>query len=110
LRNIGVPFAHALLAYKSLTKGLSKIDLNEEALNTDLKKNWAVIAEAIQTILRREGYPKPYEALKSLTRGQERIDENSIARFIKNLNVSDEIKKELMTITPFNYTGVNPEF
>ncbi len=107
LRTAGVPFAHTLIALKSLKKGLDKLELNEAALKQDLKDNWAVVAEAIQTILRREGYPKPYEALKALTRKNEKITESSIKEFIKDLKVSDEIKKELMHISPFNYTGIN---
>ena len=107
LRAAGVPFAHTFIALKSLKKGLDKLELNEAALKQDLKDNWAVVAEAIQTILRREGYPKPYEALKALTRKNEKITEVSIKEFIKELKVSDEIKKELMKISPFNYTGIN---
>lgn len=106
LRNIGVPIAHSYLAVLSLQKGLSKINANEEAIKADLDENWAVVAEAIQTILRREGYPKPYEALKALTRTNESITEQSIQVFIKDLDISEEIKSELRTITPFNYTGI----
>ena len=110
LRNIGVPFAHIILAIKSIEKGLSKLVLNSNALNADLEDNWAVVAEGIQTILRRENYPKPYEALKELTRGKNGITQESIHQFIEGLKVSAAIKKELKKITPQNYTGVNPEF
>ncbi len=105
LRNIGVPIAHSFIALLSLEKGLSKINANENAIKKDLEDNWAVVAEAIQTILRRDGYPKPYEALKSLTRTNEATTEASIQSFIDGLDVSDEIKIELKAITPFNYTG-----
>ena len=105
LRNLGVPFGHCTIAHKSLLKGLSKIQLNEAKLNEDLEANWAVVAEAIQNILRREGYPKPYEALKELTRGRHEIDKVAIKEFIENLNVSEDIKVELRDITPQNYTG-----
>ncbi|OQP45449.1 adenylosuccinate lyase [Niastella yeongjuensis] len=110
LRNIGVPFAHIILAIKSIEKGLSKLVLNSNALNADLEDNWAVVAEGIQTILRRENYPQPYEALKELTRGKNGINQESIHEFIDGLKVSASIKKELKKITPQNYTGVNPEF
>ena len=106
LRNIGVPVAHTLISLSSIEKGLSKLLLNAEALNNDLEKNWAVVAEAIQTILRREGYPKPYEKLKELTRGANGINKEAIQNFISTLDVSEEIKKELRVITPQNYTGV----
>lgn len=106
LRNIGVPVAHSMIAFRSLMKGLSKILLNEPAIHADLKANWAVVAEAIQTILRREGYPEPYEALKDLTRTNKAIDENAIHGFISRLNVSEQVRAELMQITPFNYTGI----
>jgi adenylosuccinate lyase len=106
LRNIGVPFAHTILSLKSIEKGLDKLVLNKAALIEDLENNWAVVAEAIQTVLRRENYPKPYEALKDLTRGQEGISKESIHRFIDGLKVSATVKKELKRITPFNYTGV----
>lgn len=105
LRNIGVPIAHSFLAFQSLTKGLSKIHANKDAIAADLEANWAVVAEAIQTILRREGYPKPYEALKSLTRTNQEIDEQAIKSFIETLDVSSSIKEELIKITPFNYVG-----
>ncbi|QNL48858.1 adenylosuccinate lyase [Olivibacter sp. SDN3] len=107
LRNIGVPFAHTLIACKSILRGLNKLILNEEVIKTDLEKNWAVVAEAIQTILRREGYPKPYEALKDLTRTNDAINEQSIAHFIENLDITDEIKLELKQITPWTYTGIS---
>jgi adenylosuccinate lyase len=106
LRNVGVPLAHSMIALKSLRKGLGKILLNEEALYADLDSNWAVVAEALQTILRREGYPKPYEALKALTRTNEHITEQSIHDFIETLSVSQEVKDEMRRITPHNYTGL----
>lgn len=105
LRNVGVPMAHTLIAFASLGKGLGKILLNGEALAADLERNWAVVAEALQTILRREGYPKPYEALKALTRTNEAITAESIARFIETLDVSEEVKAEMRVITPANYLG-----
>jgi len=104
-RNIGVPIAHSLLAFKSLIKGLNKLLLNKNAIDQDLEKNWAVVAEAIQTILRREGFPKPYEKLKELTRNNAKIDKEAIQNFIKKLNVKPEVKEELIKITPQNYTG-----
>ena len=106
LRNIGVPIAHTLIALKSLAKGIDKLILNETALAKDLEENWAVVAEAIQTILRREGYPKPYEALKELTRGNEAITKESIHRFIDTLKISDLVKAELKNISPQNFTGI----
>ncbi|MDB9774994.1 adenylosuccinate lyase [Vicingaceae bacterium] len=106
LRNVGVPFGHQLIALKSLQKGLGKLIINEEKIKADLENNWAVVAEAIQTVLRREGFPKPYEALKELTRTNERISEDSIRRFIETLAVSEEIKNELKLISPYNYTGI----
>jgi adenylosuccinate lyase len=105
LRNVGVPFGHAVIAIQSTLKGLGKLLLNEEALRADLQNNWAVVAEAIQTILRREGYPNPYEALKALTRTGAAISHESIADFIETLEVSDDVKAELRRITPENYTG-----
>lgn len=105
-RNIGMPVAHGLIAIKSTTKGLNKLLLNEEAMNEDLEQNWAVVAEGIQTILRREGYPKPYEALKDLTRTNRQITKDSISEFIDTLNLDDEIKNELKKISPQNYTGI----
>lgn len=110
LRNLGVPIAHILIAVKSLEKGLGKLVLNEAKLKEDLENNWAVVAEAIQTILRRENYPNPYEALKDLTRGKTAITKADIHSFIASLKVSAVIKKELKAITPHNYTGVNPEY
>ena len=107
LRNIGVPFSHTILALNSIGKGLDKLVLNRNRLQQDLENNWAVVAEAIQTILRRENYPKPYEALKELTRGRVGIDKQSIHKFIDSLKVSARVKKELKRITPMNYTGVN---
>jgi len=105
LRNIGVPISHTLIAFKSLKKGMSKIDLNASKLETDLDNNWAVVAEAIQNILRREQYPKPYEKLKELTRGNQKINATVIKEFITGLEVSESIKEELRIITPFNYIG-----
>lgn len=105
LRNIGVPLAHTMIAFASINKGLGKLLLNEEALAQDLERNWAVVAEALQTILRREGYPQPYEALKALTRTNEAITGESIARFIETLEVSEEVKAEMRVITPSNYLG-----
>jgi adenylosuccinate lyase len=106
LRNIGVPLAHSLLAYKSLHKGLDKLILNQEKIKKDLEENWAVIAEAIQTILRREDYANPYEVLKALTRKNEKINQKAIHEFIDNLDVADHIKVELKKITPSNYIGI----
>jgi adenylosuccinate lyase len=106
LRNLGVPFAHILIAFNSLQKGIEKIELNEKALQLDLENNWAVVAEAIQTVLRREGYPNPYEALKDLTRKGEKIDQELIFKFISSLKISESLKNELEQITPFNYTGI----
>ena len=106
LRNIGVPVAHAVIALQSLMKGLGKVILNRDALERDLEQNWAVVAEGIQTILRREGYPKPYEALKALTRTNAHITHEAIADFIETLNVSEEVKKELRALSPMTYTGV----
>lgn len=106
LRNIGVPMAHTLIAAKSIEKGLPKLLLHEAKLNSDLENNWAVVAEAIQTILRRENYPSPYEALKELTRGKQAIDKKAIHEFIGKLKISAALKKELKAITPLNYTGV----
>ena len=105
LRNVGVPVAHGLIAFASLTKGLGKLILNEEAIQADLHRNWAVGAEAIQTVLRREGYPNPYETLKALTRTGSVIDENTIETFINGLDVNEQVKEELRTITPWSYTG-----
>lgn len=106
LRNVGVPLAHTLIALKSLDKGLGKIILNKEALVRDLENNWAVVAEGIQTILRREGYPKPYEALKALTRTNKPIDREAIKEFIINLDVNNKIKEELLQLSPETYTGI----
>ena len=106
LRNIGVPFAHTIIATQSLLKGLGKLLLNETAIYRDLDKTWAVVAEGIQTILRRENYPKPYEALKALTRTNEGITEKSISDFIETLKVDESVKEELRKITPRNYTGI----
>jgi adenylosuccinate lyase len=106
LRNVGVPMGHALIAFQSTLKGLRKLILNEEKLQEDLDNTWAVVAEAIQTILRREAYPNPYEALKALTRTNQKMTEENIHEFIQGLDVSNDIKEELMAITPSNYTGM----
>lgn len=106
LRNIGVPFAHTLIALHSILKGLKKLVVNEAAISQDLENNWAVVAEAIQTILRREGYPKPYETLLELTRRNTKVTKEAIREFIDTLDVKDEVKKELKRITPMNYTGL----
>ena len=106
LRNVGVPFGHTLIGFTSTLKGLDKLVLNEPKFQEDLENNWAVVAEAIQTILRREAYPNPYEALKGLTRTNAKIDQKLIADFINTLNVSNVIKEELKQITPSNYTGI----
>lgn len=110
LRNMGVPIGHISIAIESLEKGLSKLILNEPAIKEDLDNNWPVVAEAIQTILRRENYPNPYEALKDLTRGKQKIDKAAIHQFINSLKISAALKKELKQITPSNYTGVNPTY
>jgi adenylosuccinate lyase len=106
LRNIGVPLAHTFIALKSLEKGINKLELNQSAIDKDLDDNWAVVAEAIQTILRREGYPNPYEALKALTRKNEKITQEKLVDFINSLAVNELLKSELKKITPFNYTGL----
>jgi adenylosuccinate lyase len=106
LRNIGVPIAHTLLSFYACLNGLDKLLLNEQAFELDLEENWAVVAEAIQTILRREGYPKPYEALKALTRINEKISQKSVHAFIDRLSINDSVKAELKQITPQNYTGI----
>lgn len=105
LRNIGVPLAHTYLAFKSLEKGIGKLELNKKSIDQDLEDNWAVVAEAIQTILRKEGYPNPYEALKELTRKNEKITQQTISAFIDGLKISQELKSKLKAITPFNYSG-----
>ncbi|MFZ9718792.1 MAG: adenylosuccinate lyase [Chitinophagaceae bacterium] len=110
LRNLGVPFAHSMLALKSIEKGLGKLLLNENKLQDDLENNWAVVAEAIQTILRRENYPEPYEALKALTRGNHQLNKAAIHKFIDGLKITPAVKKELKAITPFNYTGMVPPY
>jgi len=107
LRNIGVPICHSLISFQSLLKGLSKIEVNEEAVRQDLEKNWVVIAEGIQTILRREGYPEPYEALKEITRNNKGVTKEDIEGFIENLDLDESVKKELKNLTPFNYTGLS---
>ncbi|HBX90216.1 MAG TPA: adenylosuccinate lyase, partial [Alistipes sp.] len=106
LRNVGVPMAHSLIALRSLQKGLGKVLLNREALDRDLEQNWAVVAEGIQTILRREGFPKPYEALKALTRTNTHITRESIASFIETLDVAEGVKEELRALSPATYTGI----
>jgi adenylosuccinate lyase len=106
LRNIGVPLAHTFIALKSLEKGISKLELNQAAIDKDLEDNWPVVAEAIQTILRREGYTNPYEALKELTRKNEKITQQTFSSFIDTLEIKEELKSELKKITPFNYTGI----
>ena len=106
LRNVGVPVGHSIIAIQSTLKGLRKLILNKEKLKEDLENTWAVVAEAIQTILRREAYPHPYEALKALTRTNEKMTEETIHAFVQTLNVSDSVKAELMAITPYNYTGI----
>jgi len=106
LRNVGVPFGHTLIALQSTLKGLNKLLLNEAAIRNDLQDHWAVVAEAIQTVLRREGYPNPYEALKGLTRTNEAITAETISHFIDTLEVNETVKAELKQITPENYTGV----
>ncbi|GCC51561.1 adenylosuccinate lyase [Chryseotalea sanaruensis] len=106
LRNIGVPLAHTYLSIKSLQRGIDKLELNKAAIDADLEDNWAVVAEAIQTVLRKEGYPNPYEALKDLTRKNEKITQASISTFIDGLAVKEELKKKLKAITPYNYTGI----
>jgi adenylosuccinate lyase len=110
LRNVGVPFAHTILAFKSIEKGLSKLVLNTEKIEQDLEDNWVVVAEAIQTVLRREAYANPYEALKELTRGKKKLDKKTMHQFIDGLKISAVIKKELKAISPHNYTGVHPEY
>jgi adenylosuccinate lyase len=106
LRNIGVPFGHSLISFESILKGLNKIIVNEEKINYDIENNWIVVSEAIQTILRREGFENPYELLKELTRNNNKIDKKSIHNFIDNLNISDSLKDELKDISPYNYTGL----
>ena len=109
LRTVGLPFAHTVLSFKSIEKGLNKLVLNDEKIYQDLDNNWAVVAEAIQTILRRENYPNPYEALKELTRGKHQINQKFIHQFIDSLEISASLKKDLKKITPHNYTGIHPE-
>jgi adenylosuccinate lyase len=106
LRNIGVPIGHTLIAFQSTLKGLNKLLLNETKFAEDLENNWAVVAEAIQTILRREAYPNAYEALKGLTRTNEKINRESISKFIETLSVSADVKKEMHAVSPSNYTGI----
>ena len=106
LRNIGVPFGHSLISFESILKGLNKIYVNEDKINKDIEENWIVVSEAIQTILRREGYNKPYEIMKELTRNNQKIDKESLHKFIDNLKIDDTIKKELKQISPYNYTGI----
>ena len=106
LRNVGVPLAHSLIALKSTQKGLSKLVLNQAAINTDLQANWAVLAEAIQTILRREGYPNPYEALKELTRTNKAIDATTLMEFVNSLTIQETVKQEILQLRPETYTGI----
>ncbi len=106
LRNIGVPLAHTFISLKSLQRGIDKLELNKVAIDADLEENWAVVAEAIQTILRKEGYPNPYEALKELTRKNEKVTRDSIQAFIESLKVSDKVRERLKSISPYNYTGI----
>ena len=106
LRNIGLPFSHTIISFESIMKGLSKIYVNETKINNDIEDNWIVVSEAIQTILRREGYPEPYEVMKELTRNNEKIDKSKLHNFIDTLNIDQAIKKELKKITPYNYTGI----
>ncbi len=106
LRNIGVPFGHSLISFESILKGLNKIYVNEDKINKDIEENWIVVSEAIQTILRREGYSNPYEIMKELTRNNQKIDKGSLHRFIDDLKIDDTIKKELKQISPYNYTGI----
>jgi len=110
LRNIGVPMAHIIIALNSIEKGLDKLVLNQEKINSDLENNWAVVAEAIQTILRRENYPNPYEALKALTRGNQGINKETMHSFIDGLDIKVALKKELKKVAPTNYTGIHPDF
>ena len=109
-RNIGMPIAHSLIAYKSIIKGIEKLIVNHEAINKDLEENWIVVAEAIQTILRREGYKNPYESLKDLTRKNEKITKEAIFEYIDNLEVDNKVKEELKKITPYNYVGIYSKF
>ena len=109
IRNIGVPFTHTVIAFRSIEKGLEKLVVNKSKMLEDLDNNWAVVTEAIQTILRRENYPNPYETLKQLSRGNTKIDKKIIHTFIDSLEIETAIKKELKKITPENYTGVNPD-
>lgn len=110
LRNIGLPFAHTLIACKALLKGFSKVEVNRQEIENDLSDNWAVVAEALQTILRREGFPRPYEALKSLTRTGERISQQRIREFIDSLDINEKVREEMHRVSPFNYTGVVKRF
>ena len=107
LRNLGVPFAHTLISFKSILKGFGKLIINKEAIDSDLEDNWAVIAEAVQTILRREAYPNPYEALKELTRTNSAMTKKDFEKFIDALKVDKKVKDELRKLSPFNYTGVH---
>jgi adenylosuccinate lyase len=106
LRNIGVPFGHTLISFESVLKGLKKIYVNEVAINNYIEENWIVVSEAIQTILRREGYENPYEVMKELTRKNSKIDKDYLHTFIDKLKINDKIKKELKQISPYNYTGI----
>ncbi len=106
LRNVGIPFGHTLIGFKSVIKGLNKLSVNKEKIEFDLDQNWIVVAEAIQTILRRENFSEPYERLKTLTRNNEIVDKNKIHNFINELDIKEEVKIELKKITPHNYTGI----
>ena len=106
LRNIGVPIAHTIIGINSTIKGINKLLVNSDKINEDLENNWIVIAEGIQNILRKEGYPNPYELLKDLTRNNKKINQNTFTKFINSLDVSEKLKKDLMKITPYNYTGI----
>jgi len=110
LRNIGVPLAHTLISWNSIVRGLGKLEINQIAISQDLNQNWAVLAEAIQTILRRENYPHPYEALKNLTRGKKEINADTLRDFIHSLSIPEKVKKELLNLSPENYSGRIPEF
>ncbi|MDD3891114.1 MAG: adenylosuccinate lyase, partial [Bacteroidales bacterium] len=107
MRNIGVPFAHTLVSLKAILNGLDKLVINQNVMHADLEKNWIVVSEAIQTILRREGYPNPYEALKELTRTNKAVTKDQLHSFIDTLHISDSVKQELKEISPFNYTGID---
>ncbi len=106
MRNIGVPIAHTIIGINSTIKGINKLLVNSEKINEDLENNWIVIAEGIQNILRKEGYPNPYELLKDLTRNNKKINQDTFTKFINSLDISEKLKKDLKKITPYNYTGI----